>query len=226
MGGEDAELRPGDHFAGLRIDRVAGRRTYRATDPAHERVIALRFGGDAPAGVEHPNILPVLHAGPGYVTARWVEGDDLATLLSTGGGLDAGHVLAIAGQVAAALDAAHAHGVVHGGLKPALVLLEGDHAWVTGFGGGPAPDYRAPEGGASVPGDVYALGAIVWEALTGRPPHLFDADPEPPSVRDLRPDLPEALNEVLARALAPDPARRWKTAGGLIRAARGSATPT
>src|SRR4051794_718406 len=111
MGGEDAELRPGDHYAGLRVDRVGGRRTYRAWDPARDIAVALRLGAAAPVDVEHPNILPVLEAGPGYVMARWITGDDLATLLSTGGGLEAGHVLAIAGQVAAALDAAHAGGV-------------------------------------------------------------------------------------------------------------------
>lgn len=208
MGGEDAELRPGDHFAGLRVDRAVGRHTYRAWDPARDVAVALRLAAAAPVAVEHPNILPVLEAGPGYVTTRWVEGDDLATLLSTGGGLEPGHVLAVAGQVAAALDAAHARGVVHGAVKPANVLLEGDHAWLTGFGSGhPAAGYGEPGEGAA--GDVHALGCVIWEALTGRPPYLLGGAPR---VRDLRADLPAALDDMVGRS--------WDGAGALVRAAR------
>jgi serine/threonine protein kinase len=86
---------------------------------------------------------------------------------------------------------------------------------VTGFGGGVAADYLAPEGGPSVLADVYALGAVVWEALAGRPPYLLG---DAPRLRDLRPELPEALDEVLRRALAPE--ERWESAGALARAAR------
>jgi serine/threonine protein kinase len=217
MGGADLELRPGDHFGGLRIDRAVGRRTYRATEVARDRAVALRLDAARPEIVEHPNILPALDAGPGHLTTRWVAGGDLATLLSTGGGLETGHVLAIAGQVAAALDAAHARSVVHGGLEPACVLLEGDHAWLTGFGRTPAADYRAPEGAPGAAADVYALGCIAWESLTARPPYLLGGAPR---LRDLRPELPEALDDVLARALERDPARRWASAGALVRAAR------
>jgi serine/threonine protein kinase len=167
---------------------------------------------------------------------RSAEGSDLATLLSTGGGLELGHVLAIAGQVAVALDSAHARGLVHSDVKPANILLQGDRAVLSEPGGAQAgaADYAPPER-TGPRADVYALGCVIWECLTGRPPYLRgDAaatvrahrdEPYPP-VRELRPDLPEALDAVLARALEKDPARRWASAGELMRAARGSASRT
>jgi serine/threonine protein kinase len=106
-------------------------------------------------------------------------------------------------------------------VKPARILLEGDHAWLTGFGvASGSADYLAPERPRGAPADVYALGCVLWECLAGRPPHLFDAGREAPSIRDLRPELPEALDDVLARALATEPERRWERAGALVRAAR------
>lgn len=246
------QLQAGDRFAGHRIEgpaRAGGTgRVYRATQLELDRTVALELlHGDAEplAAFDHPNVVPVYEMGEAegrpYLTMRWVEGSDLAALLSTASGLERGHVLAIAGQTAAALDAAHVRGLAHGDVKPANVLLEGDHAYLSGFGGGRgrAVDYVAPElieGAApDAPADVYALGCVIWECLTGRPPYLRGDDAEtlrahreaaPPSLLDLRPDLPAALDAVLARALAKDPERRWASAGELVRAARGVADRT
>jgi serine/threonine protein kinase len=213
MGGADHELRPGEHFAGHRIDRAVGRRTYRASVDGD--VVALRLGPGAPIPVEHPNAVPVLWTGSGFSVTAWIEGTDLSTLLAPGGGLEPGHVLAIAGQVAAALDAAHARGVTHGGVKPARILLAGDHAWLANFGiPSGTDDYLAPERPSGPAADVYALGCVIWEALTGRPPHLFG---DSAHVRELRPELPDALDAVLER--------RWPSAGALVRAARAALFP-
>ncbi len=152
-------------------------------------------------------------------------------------------------QVAAALDAAHERGVVHRDVKPANVLLDGDHAWLTDFGAGKdlaardtrtAPgrwvgtaDYVAPElldGTEATPAaDVYSLGCVLFEALTGRVPFPRDTElatlwahryEPPPSTTDERPGLPRALDEVLRRMLAKEPAERPASAGEAMRAAR------
>ena len=149
-------------------------------------------------------------------------------------------MLAIAGQVAAGLDAAHARGLVHGDVKPAGVLLEGDHVYVSGFGTAgwrASADYIAPElldrSGArpSARSDVYSLGCVVYEALTGRPPYLRGDALDTlsahlhaplPSIRELRPELPAALADAVGWALDKDPGGRPESAGAFMSAARGA----
>jgi hypothetical protein len=144
-----------------------------------------------------------------------MDGTDLAALLAGGRGLDPGHALALAGQVAAALAPEHARGFAHGAVEPANVQLEGDRAWLSGAGRAPEdPAYAAPElrgGGEPTPrSDVYGLAAVVAAALPGHPPSRRDAVPGP-------------VGEALARGLARDPRDRPASADELMRAVRAAA---
>ena len=209
------------------------------------------------AGLEHPNVIPIYAAGATdddlFLAMRYVDGRDLAALLRSLGRLDPERVLSIAAQVAGAIDAAHAQGLVHRDVKPANILLTRhggvEHAYLCDFGlakhastvssltGERAVvgtvDYLAPEQieGRPVDGrvDVYGLGCVLYECLTGEPPFHRDNelasllahvnDPVPvPSERIA--ELPEALDAVIARALAKDRDDRFATATELVAAAR------
>ena len=146
------------------------------------------------ASIDHPNIVPVYDAGEVagelYLAMRYVEGSDLRRLL-TDGRLPKERTVRIVSQVADALDAAHARGLVHRDVKPSNVLVgDGDHAYLADFGltrrlgeaamaVDPArslgtADYVAPEQirGDEVDGraDLYSLGCLLYECLTGEPP--------------------------------------------------------
>jgi Protein kinase domain len=204
------------------------------------------------ASLNHPNIVPVYAAGEIggmlYLAMRFVHGADLKALLRRESRLEPARALALLGQVASALDTAHSHGLVHRDVKPANILLEGaslETAYLADFGltkaeasraGATATgqlvgtlDYVAPEQirGETLDGraDVYALGCVLYECLTGKPPfphasevavlyaHLHDV---PPPASELRPGLPPALDASLARALAKQPEERHRSAGELV----------
>ncbi len=272
----------GATVAGYRIEDVAGRGgmgvVYRARDIALDRVVALkviapehardpkfrtRFVREslATAGVDHPNVIPVYDAGEDdsgqlYIAMRFVEGDDLGSLLHESGALAPALAAEIVAQAASALDAAHARGLVHRDVKPANVLIaSGDrpHVYLTDFGlakwedttsgltstGGwlGTPDYLAPEqvdgGRPDARTDVYALGCVLFAALTGRPPfadvpklrkataHLSE---EPPLLRQVAPGVPKGFEPVVRKALAKDPAQRYASAGELGAAAVAAAS--
>jgi len=153
------------------------------------------------AAIDHPNIVPIYRAGEDrgllYLAMRYVHASDLRRVLEAEGRLDPGRTLAILDQVARALDAAHARGLVHRDVKPGNILLappviDGDpeHVYLVDFGlarsdsddrsiGGPGsflgtPRYAAPEQAAGRPvdgrADGYALGCVLYECLTGQPP--------------------------------------------------------
>jgi hypothetical protein len=265
------DLGPGDHFAGLRIEGVAGRGgmgvVYRAVQPSLDRVVALktiapalaadpafsaRFVREskAAAAVEHPNVLPIFSAGAEqdvlYIVMRYVDGPDLRSLIREEGRIAPDRAATIVAQVAAALEAAHARGLVHRDVKPANVLLaHRDHAYLTDFGltkrlhseasavtraGGwvGTLGYVAPEQirDEHVDGrtDVYALGCVLFHALTGAPPydrtsdeatlwaHLNDPPPRLPA------DLPAGLGDAIACATAKDPDDRYASARDFGRA--------
>ena len=205
------------------------------------------------ASLEHPNVVPIHDAGEVdgqlYIAMRYVEEGELKTLLQKEGRLEPQRAVAICGQVAAALDAAHARGLVHRDVKPSNVLLDqNDHVYLADFGlsrptrrrrdqegdglsvGTPA--YAAPEliegRQSDARTDVYSLGCVLYECLTGEPPysgssglallwaHLQEPPPKP-SERD--PRLPVAVDAVIADALAKDPHERPGTCGELIDAA-------
>jgi YVTN family beta-propeller protein len=267
-------LHEGDEFAGHRILGVAGRGgmgvVYRALQLDLDRPVALkliapqlaedasfreRFGREsrAAASIDHPNVIPIYytgeHEGTLYIAMRYVEGSDLRTLVRAEGRLDPGRAAYIVNQVASALDAAHARGIVHRDVKPANVLLgAGDHAYLTDFGltksltshTGSTRDggwvgtlgYVAPEQirGERIDArsDVYALGCVLYHALSGSPPYQRDTDEatlwahlndDPPSIAAHAPGVPEGFDHVLSRAMAKDPAERYQSAGDLGRAA-------
>jgi hypothetical protein len=200
-----------------------------------------------------------------FIAMRLVDGEDLREILRTSGPLEQERVLTIVAQVGGALDAAHARGLVHRDVKPGNILVAGDRgaddadfcyltdfgvsAWTTTSAGTMTSsegmvgsvNYTAPEqieGTRVGPGaDLYSLGCILYECLTGRalfagrsPPgtmyaHLHE---EPPRPSSLRPDLPPAVDEVVARALAKEPAARYASCRDLkldLRAALAGASP-
>jgi DNA-binding beta-propeller fold protein YncE len=209
----------------------------------------------AAASIEHPNVIPIFSAGEEqdvlYISMRFVDGEDLRALLRREGPLEPRRAARIVAQVASALDAAHERGLVHRDVKPANVLLTlTEHAYLTDFGlikrvGEGATQVSRPGGWVGTLGyvapeqirgervdaraDVYALGAVLYHALTGRAPFAADTDEamlwshlhdDPPTIGG---DAPAAFDPVIRRALAKDPAGRYPSAGDLGRAALAAA---
>lgn len=268
----------GTVLAGFRVESLLGQgamgAVYLAQDTATGRPVALklltpelsederfrqRFMREAEiaASLDHPDVVPILSFGEEdgrlYLAMAYVEGADLRELLRREGPLDVTRTLGLLSQVAEALDAAHAAGLIHRDVKPANVLVapvgDGEHAYVCDFGLARhvssvssltgdrgfvgTLDYVPPEQIAGGPidrrADVYSLGCVLYECLTGERPfereselalvyaHLNDA---PPHVTDLRPELPEALDNVIATALAKEPDERYASCGELVAAGR------
>lgn len=263
----------GSEFVGYRIDELIGRGgmgvVYRAYDLRLKRTVALklmapelaldqrfreRFSREVELAmvVEHPNVVPIHDAGDIdgrlYLAMRLIEGTDLRALLRREGPLAPARALAICSQVANALDAAHANGLVHRDVKPSNVLLDASgHVYLADFGltrrldehgsvgesgsvGTPA--YLAPEQieGGSIDGrtDVYSLGCLFYECLTGEVPFARGSqlamawahlEEEPPSTSARRPELPEAIDAVIRKAMAKRPDERYSTCATLITAA-------
>jgi serine/threonine-protein kinase len=215
------------------------------------------------AAIDHPNIIPVYEAEIAgddllYIAMRYVEGTDLRAIIQREGHLDVRRAAGIVAQVASALDAAHARDLVHRDVKPANVLIAGtppqEHAYLTDFGltkhiasdsaltetgqwvG--TLDFVAPEQimGEAVDGraDIYSLGCVFYEALTGHPPFPRDADVakiyahlnEPaPRVTDQFPELSSEFDDVIATALAKRREDRYPTAGEMRQAVLGLVSP-
>ncbi len=232
-----------------------------APEGVADRDFTDRFGREVrmAASIDHPNIVPVYGAGEEagrlYLVMRYVDGTDLQALVRRAGRLDPARAAGIVAQVAAGLDAAHASGLVHRDVKPANVLLTTssgvDHIYLTDFGltvevsSGTrmtttgqwigSVDYMAPEQLRAEPvdarTDVYALGGVLYAALTGEAPfsrgtvpqtiaaHLSDPPPRPTALAP----VDAAFDAVIARALAKDPADRYRSAGDLGRAAQAAA---
>ena len=215
----------------------------------------------AAAAVDHPHIIPVYASGEAdgtlYLAMRYVQGGDARSLLNRFGPLPVTSAWTIIAQVASALDAAHAHGLIHRDVKPSNMLLDTapaaagglarrvdgdfDHVYLSDFGmstnapPGEVPatgqfagalDYVAPEQieGRAVDGraDLYALASAGFELLCGTPPFGQDQGltvmyaqlyAPPPSAAARRGDLPAAVDQVLAAALAKNPADRYATCG-------------
>jgi serine/threonine-protein kinase len=251
------DLSIGSTVAGYRIEQQIGRGgmgvVYRATHLALERPVALKViarnlvsqegfrarflrESQLAASLDHPAVVPIYDSrevdGELIVAMRLVEGGDLRKLIDRDGPLPPERATALLGQVAEALDAAHAAGIVHRDVKPHNVLVEGERAFLSDFGlatalgeSGAASsasvvgtvEYMSPEQwrGSRVgpPADVYSLGCVLYESLTGVAPFGRKED-------DTEPEMPAGLDAVIERAVAKDPGDRYPSAGALIEAAR------
>src|SRR2546425_12919188 len=215
------------------------------------------------ASLQHPHIVPLLAAGHAddlvYYTMPLIEGESLRAKLAREGELPINETMRILCDVADALAYAHEHRVVHRDIKPDNVLIARHHAVVTDFGVAKAlsestgktsltsagvalgtPAYMAPEQAAADPHtdhrcDIYAVGALGYEMLSGRPPftgatlqHVLAAQvteaPEPVTKR--RATVPAALAGVGVRGLGETPPGRWRAAGELVQDLRAVATPS
>ena len=209
------------------------------------------------AALDHPSIVPVYDAGEAeggvlYIAMACIDGSDLKTLLASEGRLPLRRALRIVGQIGAALDAAHARGLVHRDVKPANILVaEDDRAYLSDFGVAKhlssngttrtgsfigTIDYCAPEQieGRDVDSrtDVYALACVLYECLAGEPPFARPSEvavlnahlhAPPPKLSRAAPDLPSRLEEVIEKALSKSPLDRYSTCGEFLAAARAAA---
>jgi CheY-like chemotaxis protein len=227
-----------------------------APDLAESEGFRERFTREAriAAALQHPNIVTVYDAGEVdgllYLAMQYIEGKDLAAILRADGRLRPYRAIDVCRQVASALDAAHAMGLIHRDVKPANVLIEGRNAFLTDFGLTKRLDgthaqltragdvvgtihYVAPEQiegrRVSARSDVYSLGCLLYHCLAGQVPFALETDvaviyahlsEEPPNLSELRPELPEGLNAVMAKALDKSPDRRFPSCGDMISAAR------
>jgi len=204
------------------------------------------------AQLQHPHILPLHDSGETqgflYYVMPFVEGESLRTRMEREGALPIGDAVRILREVVDALAAAHARGIVHRDIKPDNVMLSGRHAVVTDFGVAKAvsasggeklttvgvavgtPMYMAPEqamGETNIDhrADIYAVGILAYEMLTGRAP--FDAKTSqavlsahvletPADVRERRPNVPEAVAVAVMRCLEKNPADRWQSAEEML----------
>jgi DNA-binding beta-propeller fold protein YncE/predicted Ser/Thr protein kinase len=187
------------------------------------------------ARLDHSAVVPIYDSrevdGELIVAMRLVEGGDLRRLIDREGPLARHRAFDLLGQVADALDAAHVAGIVHRDVKPHNILVEGDRAYLSDFGLAKAFD-GSESGSASVVGtahymspeqwrgdsigpaaDIYSLGCVLYEAVTGIAPFARgEADTEP--------EMPQGVEAAIRRATAKEPRDRYRTADGLIAAAR------
>ncbi|HEX9236802.1 MAG TPA: serine/threonine-protein kinase, partial [Actinomycetota bacterium] len=276
-----SDPRIGTEVAGYRIERLLGRGgmglVYLATHIRLGRKVALKLLAselaDDPkfrerfvresklaASLDHPNIIPIYDAdevdGVLFIAMRYVEGTDLKALLEAEGHLDPERALGIVGQVAGALDAAHARGLIHRDVKPGNMLItprtdlgEEEHVYLSDFGltkraasdsGITATgqfvgslDYAAPEQFEGKPldgrADQYSLGCVLYQCLTGEVPFRRENEAAlvyahllapPPPVSTVRPELPAAIDPVVARGMAKKPEDRFGSCGELAGTAR------
>lgn len=205
------------------------------------------------ANLRHPHIVPLFDSGDAngllWYAMPLVEGESLQDRLAREGQLGLDQALRLAREIAGALAYAHERGVIHRDIKPGNILLESGHAVVADFGiagavsvaGGErltqtgmivgSPAYMSPEqasgADAEARSDLYSLGCVVYEMLTGQPPftaptamvvmarHLLD--PVPP-IATARPGLPSYVTRAVERLLAKSPADRYATAAEWIAA--------
>ena len=189
-----------------------------------------------------------------FMAMRLVRGPNLKDMVVSRE-LDAGRTLRILRPIAAALDTAHEAGLIHRDIKPQNILVGGrDHAYLADFGLTKAAgekgltktgqfvgtlDYISPEQirgqNATAASDVYALAAVLYECLTGVVPYPKDSEAavlyahmsdEPPSVTAARPELPQALDDVVRRAMAKEAGDRYATATEMIDAAERAFDPS
>ncbi|MFN8421444.1 MAG: serine/threonine-protein kinase [Anaerolineae bacterium] len=239
---------------------------YRALHTTTDRLVAIKFihrwGLTDPKAVErfvrdarliarleHPHILPIYdfdpHHDPPYIVMRYLPTGTLKDVLARRRLLPFYEIIYLTSQIAAALDYAHQHDVIHRSVQPSNILLDAEgNAYLSDFGiarltersdpsinladdsGGfiGTADYMAPEQGIGLPvdcrADVYALGAMVYEMLTGRPPYTAETPVEVilqhvsaaiPDATPFNSALPAAIDPLVARMLAKQPRDRYES---------------
>jgi predicted Ser/Thr protein kinase len=213
-------------------------------------ILRFHLEAEAAANLDHPGIVPIYevgqHEGEHYFSMGFVEGQSLAQKVA-GGPLPPREAAALTVKVAEAIAYAHRHGVIHRDLKPANILLDRDgNPRVTDFGLAKriegdsgltqsgaimgTPSYMAPEqaagcrGAVTTASDVYSLGAILYELLTGRPPFragsvmdtlVLVLESEPQRPRALHPGIDPDLEAICLKCLEKEPRRRYESAAAL-----------
>jgi serine/threonine-protein kinase len=241
---------PPDLGAGFNVERF--RREIKVAAPLqHPHIVPLLAAGQTGSGTDVPPLL--------YYTMPFVEGESLRAKIEREGELPVSTTIKILRDVLDALEYAHIHQVVHRDIKPDNVLVSGQHAVVTDFGvakalsesaGGSTmtsaglalgtPAYMAPEQAAADPhvdhrADIYAVGAMAYEMLTGGPVFAgttaqqvlaaqVTRTPEPISLR--RPSIPAPLASLIMRCLEKSPADRWQSAAEVRQELERAATPS
>jgi serine/threonine protein kinase len=220
------------------------------TELSQDDVFLRRFRREVRAAekITHPNVVPVLdhgeEGGLPYLVQRLIPGGSLADRISVLGQLDLPYAVSLLGAAAGGIDALHAEGLVHRDIKPANILLDGDTPYVSDFGlakdsqasnltrPGQALgslDYMSPEQirgeDVSPATDVYALGCVMWECLTGAPPfggrpsmrvlfaHLQE---EPADLSAVRPEISAAVARAVTRAMEKEPEDRPEGAAAYV----------
>jgi eukaryotic-like serine/threonine-protein kinase len=226
-----------------------------ATSVARDHELRRRFERESrlAARLSHPNVVAVFDAGEDggrpYIVMEYVEGETVADVIRRRGPLPPDEAVEVAEQVCAGLAHAHAHGLVHRDVKPQNLLVAADgRVKIADFGVARGEGasmltqegtvlgtaaYLSPEqaaGEAARPSsDVYSLGAVLYELLSGRTPYRFDSLAELAAPRGspppLPPTVPAALADVVARCLARDPVNRPASAAELAHELRHAVEP-
>ncbi|MFI7666579.1 protein kinase [Nocardia sp. NPDC049526] len=277
---DETQSRAGTRFGPYELRALLGRggmgEVYEAYDTVKDRVVAVKLLPMALAGdprfqqrfrhesrvaarLAEPHVIPIHDWGEIdgvlYIDMRLVRGSDLRSVLRDKGPLSPTRAVGIIEQVAAALDAAHAEGLVHRDVKPANILVTpSDFAYLADFGIARSErdpsvtatgqaigsySYIAPERFDTAPiggtADVYSLACVLFECLTGTQPFPADGmsslirahlSTPPPRPTTKRAGLPGALDEVISRGMAKEPADRYPTARALAAAARAAVSGT
>ena len=233
-----------------RLDRIVAIKLLRpqfTTDEASRK----RFLNEArtAAGLNHPNVVDIYDFGEGpdgsmFIAMQYVEGQNFKDILQRRGRMTAADLIAIIPQVCQALTAAHSRGLIHRDVKPQNIMIDkqgnvrltdfgivkalsGPELTQTGMTFGTAA-YLSPEQATGEPigpaSDVYSLGCVMYEMLTGSPPFTGDNPAvvaykqvweQPRPLHEWAPEVPPALESIVMRCLNKDPARRYPTAAAL-----------
>jgi serine/threonine protein kinase len=230
----------------VRLDRPVALKVLNPALAADETFFQrFQLEGVNAARLEHPNIVPVYEAGEdggyAFLAMKLVDGETFSAKIAHAGALPSSEAMPVLTDVARALDYAHGMGFLHRDVKPANVLIDrAGHVYLSDFGLSKdmgsrgltstgqwmgTAEYMAPEQAAGQTldfrADLYALGCVAFECLTGDPPYLGDnplavmmahANSETPSAQAKRPTLSSSVDLVLHRAMAKAPADRYPAA--------------